>query len=414
MALAPWPEPLPDAPITRTSLAELHLADCTARLTDSTHLLIPYLNLHPVVRELATERRRWLADLDAAGRAAELIDGVRSFVPMPRNRYDGTWFGDAVRILADAEDVVAAVVAAERERRVSWDNLAAAATLPKSSVHHRWSPAWRHWEVRLAEAERDGRHVLGQDPARYEEYLAKWIERNQIGAAGAGVTPTCISSAGANPSAFEPRRHAGRETTLFGDAMAMLGRAEELVAAVVVAERAHGTSWADLAEAAELSVSSVYERWSKAEDAWEARLAEAERDGHQPLGQDPVELAERLDEWVQRNAQPADLKRGEKPVTALVRRMDPLAELSQLMRAGRRLWDAHMTPPPALLAPITERRAVVEEAMAEWSAQHQPAAAGHYRDAAAKNRAWAAELRRQAAEGDTGKPWLIDQEGHTA
>lgn len=215
---------------------------------------------------------------------------------------------------------------------------------------------------------------------------------------------------------FMPRDGSRYDGTWFGDAMRFMRDAEELVAAVVVAERAHGATWDQLAEAAELAKSTVHKRWAPAEADWQERLDRAETEALEAplhpdrqlwpvLGQDPYTVAARVDEWVARHAEVGDLPRASDSISALVQRMDPLAEEAYLGRQRKRLLDTFMVPPPVLQAPLAERQAVLDDALAEHAATAHPRQAAELRVSAEKNRAHAAQLRRQAAAGDTGTTW---------
>ncbi|MDT7783530.1 MAG: hypothetical protein QOF58_1949 [Pseudonocardiales bacterium] len=224
----------------------------------------------------------------------------------------------------------------------------------------------------------------------------------------------CAAEVSDSARAFFPWPDSRYDGTLFGDALRFLRHAEELVAAAVVAERQHGATWEQLAEAAELTKSTVHKRWSPAETAWKERLEQSNDERLvaplQPdaqlrplLGSEPEAIAARLDKWVARHAQPGDLIRGDAAGTALLERMTPMEESLFLTGQSQRLLQKFMVPPPACRAPIAARQAVVDEALAD--AQTSPRLAAELRDGAAKHRAFAEDQFRSAAAGNTGTPW---------
>ena len=202
--------------------------------------------------------------------------------------------------------------------------------------------------------------------------------------------------------------------TLFSDALRFLRQAEEVVAAAVVVEREHGTTWEQLAEAAELTKSTVHKKWSPAEAAWRERLEQHADDQLvaplQPgaevlpvLGAEPEVVASRLDAWIARHAEPGDMLYDKQAGTALLARMNPMNESLFLTGQGQRLLQKFMVPPPACRASIAARQVVVDEALAD--AETDPRLAAEWRDAAAQHRAFAEDQFRSAAAGNTGTPW---------
>ncbi len=212
---------------------------------------------------------------------------------------------------------------------------------------------------------------------------------------------------------FPDSRHDG---TLFADAQRFYAWAEELVAAAILVERAHGVSWDDLADSVELAKSTVYKKWSPRETRWRQRLAEADQEAlhearpgrrdERMLGNSPETVAGRLNEWMARHATPGDLPRTSKPGTDLIARMAPLVESGWLATLRGRLLDNYLAPPPALMAPLAEREAELEDAWAQFmETGGRLKDAAEHRAIAAKNRAYAADLRRQAADGVAGSRW---------
>lgn len=149
MATNNFGEPLPDAPPTTRSLANLNLAQC----------------------------------------AAEVSDSARGFFPTPDPHHDGTLFGDALRFLRQAERLVEAAVVVEREHGTTWEQLAEVAELSKSTVHKKWSPAETEWRERLdqsanehlvapLQSEAQLRPFLGEDPEAIAARLDTWVTQH--------------------------------------------------------------------------------------------------------------------------------------------------------------------------------------------------------------------------------------------
>ncbi|WP_297648368.1 YegP family protein [Pseudonocardia sp.] len=88
------------------------------------------------------------------------------------------------------------------------------------------------------------------------------------------------------------------------------------------------------------------------------------------LADPPGLVARQLDEWVVRHREPGDPVAGEHAVSDALERMNPLRELLHLDGVRRQLWASYEGAPPlALLAPLAEREAELEEALAASAAR---------------------------------------------
>jgi hypothetical protein len=203
------------------------------------------------------------------------------------------------------------------------------------------------------------------------------------------------------------------------DAARLVALAEELLQrAVVLAREEDRASWGDVGEALEMSRQAAHERWGDAYRRWSAALDDVDAAAAITSGPgagatptppglpegvvDPDQSAERLDAWVRRHREPTDWAGSDPdhPVSAGLRRMDPVLESLHLTACRRALLERWLVPPDAALAAIAERDAVLEEALAGWAAEHAgPKRAEEHRAAAAKARALAAELRQRNAPG---------------
>jgi hypothetical protein len=194
----------------------------------------------------------------------------------------------------------------------------------------------------------------------------------------------------------------GYDGALLADALRIAEFAEQVLAAAVVVEREDGTTWEEIGAVLGVTRSSAHKRWQPVAQRWNEQMERAAVRGRvddeglpEVLADPPGLVARRLDEWVVRHREPGDPIAGEHPVSDALERMNPLRELLHLDGVRRQLWASYEgTPPPALLAPLAEREAELEEALAKAAPSND---AGEHAAAAAKARAYAAQLRGQAA-----------------
>jgi hypothetical protein len=187
------------------------------------------------------------------------------------------------------------------------------------------------------------------------------------------------------------------------DALRFLADARSVVDAAVLVERAHNTSWDDIAETVTsygdtVDATGAEQRWGPMERDWEQQRRRAAMPGvtgrNRPAGipeelADPDYWVEHLDGWVARRREFPE-SAGSGLVSEQMQRMDAFVELGLCSSLRDLLRAEHLAPPPELLAPIYDREAELCDAMA---------AAGHtdYVKGAARCRARAAELRAQAS-----------------
>jgi hypothetical protein len=184
------------------------------------------------------------------------------------------------------------------------------------------------------------------------------------------------------------------------DAARLVAQAEMVLQWMVIAAKEAGESWEVIGESLGIKRQSAHERYAPAERRWRENLAHpygVDDDGRRaPLlhdaAHDPDYWAPRLDEWVRRHLEPGNIDYGERPVSAGLRRMGPLQELGALANRRTTLLTEHFVPPAAELAAICEREAVLYDRLADAGAE-----AAANREAAARSRARAAQLREQAA-----------------
>ncbi|MEC3920288.1 hypothetical protein [Nocardia sp. CDC160] len=181
------------------------------------------------------------------------------------------------------------------------------------------------------------------------------------------------------------------------DVLRLRSYAEDLVEAVVVAERVYGTSWEDIAEVAEVARSTAHARWSAAENRFkgahqDAQLRYAVGTGPHP-DHDAGERIARLDAWLVRHREHLDPDHGPHPVADRIARMDPLAEIGELIILRGIVLDEFLSPPPELMAPIARRAAVLYDRLA--ADEPSEARRREHRHTADMQRAYARELEAQ-------------------
>lgn len=241
----------------------------------------------------------------------------------------------------------------------------------------------------------DGGLVLA--PVRGAPYTSRAMAHLELAVAARDVSDFARTLV---PTGPRPRGVYGG--VLLSDARRIAELAARVLAAAVVLEREDGTTWQEIAGTLEVTRSSAHKRWAPVVTQWQAQVAEASVSGavagSAVAGGEVAMLVAELDAWVVRHREHLDPVPSERPVGAALEQLDPVQELQHLAVCRRRLWAEHGeaggAPDPAVLLPLVEREAVLEEALAAAGAlegrdQHRAAAA----------RAWgyAAQLREAAA-----------------
>lgn len=110
-----WPDPVPGAPCTALSLAQLALGHA----------------------------------------AREVSDFARNMVPTGRDRiaYDGAVLDGARRLRDLTDRVLAAAVLVEREDGTGWDEIADTLHTTRTEAHHQWSPVVDQWHDQILRAD---------------------------------------------------------------------------------------------------------------------------------------------------------------------------------------------------------------------------------------------------------------------
>jgi hypothetical protein len=198
----------------------------------------------------------------------------------------------------------------------------------------------------------------------------------------------------------------GRRTTAgdVQDAAGLVVHAEMVLQWAVIAAREAGESWEDIGLALGIKRQSAHERYADAVRRWREDLVHpygVDDDGRRAAllhdaAHDPDYWAPRLDEWARRHLDPGDVDYGERPVSAGLRRMGPLDELLALGTRRTALLAEHLAPPPAEVAAICEREAVLYERLADAGLDVTV-----NREAAARARARAEQLRAEATTATT-------------
>src|SRR5829696_3788766 len=152
--------------------------------------------------------------------------------------------------------------------------------------------------------------------------------------------------------------HGRADSGLVEDAARLRYQAELVLRYAVIAARAANTSWEDIGDALGVKRQSAHERYAEAERHWQEVLANpeavnesGERHSRAPFAaMNPAKAGAELNEWVRRHHEPTDGTLRDAPVSAGLRRMDPLTELLSLSDRRRILLAAQ--PPPDQLAAI--------------------------------------------------------------
>jgi hypothetical protein len=125
----------------------------------------------------------------------------------------------------------------------------------------------------------------------------------------------------------------GYEGLVVADAVRLVEHARQVLAAAVVAERADGTSWEEIADVLDTTPASAQTRWQPIVSEWDAQVELAAVPGRNPhdfpdvLIDLPTLTAAELKAWVLRHHEPNDPALGEHPVHHRFERMDPWREL---------------------------------------------------------------------------------------
>lgn len=141
-----WPDPVPGAPFTSRSLAQLALA--------------------------------------VAARQAS--DYARGMVPTGSDRiaYDGLLLHNAVRLRQLADRLIEAAVIVEREDGTDWDEIARTLDQPHASARKQWEPVVQRWQEEVDIASIPGHHdhglpeSLSDRPDDVAGDLDQWVVRH--------------------------------------------------------------------------------------------------------------------------------------------------------------------------------------------------------------------------------------------
>lgn len=161
------------------------------------------------------------------------------------------------------------------------------------------------------------------------------------------------------------------------DAARFVRRAQELLDRAVIVEKVGGASWEDIGDTLEITRQSAHAKFRQAVEEWEAAVKrpivtdeiygitglEMRTYNRMPAGTStPEETAVYLDKWALAHAQADGRDVGERPVSGGLARMAPLVELMSLTTGP--LFEEFVSPPPHLMAEISERQAVLWERIA--------------------------------------------------
>lgn len=109
---------------------------------------------------------------------------------------------------------------------------------------------------------------------------------------------------------------------LVTDAAHLIEHAQRVLAAAVIAERADGVGWPEIAEGLGVDPDTARQRWTPTVQRWQADLTRASAPGQHDddelpdvLAAPPTRLARDLDRWVVHHREPDDPEQGEHPVT---------------------------------------------------------------------------------------------------
>ncbi|MEU5580969.1 hypothetical protein ABZ791_30295 [Streptomyces huasconensis] len=124
------------------------------------------------------------ARLQLAATAARLSDQARALVPVEPDPAPGTLLAAALELRDQVNQVIAAAAVAERERGVTWEQLAKATGMARQSAHQNWHRAITAWAE-------NGRRT-DQDPSgrALAQELDAWVacdEPDRTDAVSAGL-----------------------------------------------------------------------------------------------------------------------------------------------------------------------------------------------------------------------------------
>lgn len=162
------------------------------------------------------------------------------------------------------------------------------------------------------------------------------------------------------------------------DAARFVRRAQELLDRAVVVEKVGGASWEDIGDTLEITRQSAHAKFRAVVEEWEEAVKrpivtdeiygitgglETRTYNRMPAGTStPDETAAYLDKWALAHARADGRDVGERPVSGGLARMAPLVELMSLSTGP--LFEEFVSPPPHLMAEISEREAVLWERIA--------------------------------------------------
>lgn len=131
------------------------------------------------------------ARLQLAATATRLSDRARTLVPVEPDPTPGSLLTAALELREQLDQVIAAAAVAERERGVTWEQLAKATGVARQSAHQKWHPAIAAWteKGRRAEQEPSGR-ALAQE-------LDAWVARDESSRTNA---VSAVSTPSASPA----------------------------------------------------------------------------------------------------------------------------------------------------------------------------------------------------------------------
>ncbi|MFB4273195.1 hypothetical protein [Nonomuraea sp. GTA35] len=162
------------------------------------------------------------------------------------------------------------------------------------------------------------------------------------------------------------------------DAARFVRRVQELLDRAVILEKVGGASWEDIGDTLAITKQSAHTKFRQVVEEWEEAVKppivtdemhgisgglETRTYNRMPAGTStPDETAAYLDKWALAHAQADGRDVGERLVSGGLARMTPLVEMMSLSSGP--LFDEFASPPPHLLAEISEREAVLWERLA--------------------------------------------------
>lgn len=171
----------------------------------------------------------------------------------------------------------------------------------------------------------------------------------------------------------------GSPAALVEYAQRLVGEAQEVLAAAVVAARARGTTWEDIGEALGISRQAAQERFRVRVADWERGLDVPYLPGGggrilnpalPDAASSPQTVAAQLDRWVARHHEPAGPDRADRPVSAVLDNRDgwALGLSGAVLASSRRLLDRTSRLAPAAGEVTTHERTLAERKVACFEA----------------------------------------------